>query len=629
VSVRASGFTVGRRLIGLAVALTLCALLALGSAPLARADGVPFHSGDVLAALGNGNIGHFSPSGTLLDTLATTSGSSEGTGMCFDAAGNLYTTNFESNSMSEFDKNGNLVAASFGSGFNQHPESCSFSSANQMFVGQADGLTKVLEFNTSGNLLNSFSPAPQNRGTDWVDLTADQHTLRYTSEGSSIKQFDVATNTQLPDFATGLPAPCFAHRALPDGGDLVACRTEVVELNPSGTQIHTYPVDPSDNLFALNLDPNGTSFWTADFNGTIWHVDIASGTVINTFSAHPTVDTAGLAIVGEPTAGRDQPITAAGASGFSATEGRSSSGTVATFTDPDTSAVATDYSASINWGDGSTSTGTISGGGGSFTVTGSHTYAEEGSHTITATVTDLTSTSNTATATSTATVSDAALSPSGTTIHPVEGSSSAQTVASFTDADPAGSVSDYAATINWGDGTTTNGTITANGSRFKVTGRHAYAEKSSQLIKVTIRDKGGAVTNTNSTAKVADARLHAKRGHPVKKGMMVSGTIVNFTDADPHGTLSDYRASIHWGDGTTSAGTISKAHGKFRLRDSHTYKKGGTFKVVVTIKEPGGSTARVRFKVTLKATPVVKPNDDHGGQADYDDGVPHRPESRY
>src|SRR5579884_1687761 len=35
---------------------------------------------------------------------------------------------------------------------------------------------------------------------------------------------------------------------------------------------------------------------------------------------------------------------------------------------------------SINWGDGTTSSGTVSGGNGAFTVTGSHTYADEGAY---------------------------------------------------------------------------------------------------------------------------------------------------------------------------------------------------------------------------------------------------------
>jgi hypothetical protein len=79
-------------------------------------------------------------------------------------------------------------------------------------------------------------------------------------------------------------------------------------------------------------------------------------------------------------------ITATGTS-FSAVAEISFSGTVATFTDSDTTLTAADYTALINWGDLSSSAGTVVGGGGSFTVTGSHTYASGGSFTTTITIT--------------------------------------------------------------------------------------------------------------------------------------------------------------------------------------------------------------------------------------------------
>ena len=60
--------------------------------------------------------------------------------------------------------------------------------------------------------------------------------------------------------------------------------------------------------------------------------------------------------------------------------------TVATFTDANPSATAGDFTATINWGDGTTSSGTDHGGPntGIFSVSGAaHTYAEAGNYTIT------------------------------------------------------------------------------------------------------------------------------------------------------------------------------------------------------------------------------------------------------
>jgi hypothetical protein len=98
----------------------------------------------------------------------------------------------------------------------------------------------------------------------------------------------------------------------------------------------------------------------------------------------------------------------------SATAGAQFNGTVATFTEalPDT--VASDYAATINWGDGtSTTAGTVSASGGGFAVSGSHTYASGGTYATSVKITDVQGAS--ATATSTATVA-AAHSPAPPTL---------------------------------------------------------------------------------------------------------------------------------------------------------------------------------------------------------------------
>jgi hypothetical protein len=78
--------------------------------------------------------------------------------MAFDLAGNLYTTNWDKNSMSKFDKTGVLIG-SFGSGFNSRPESVVIDAAGNLYVGQAVTPHELLKFNASGVLLGSFSPA--------------------------------------------------------------------------------------------------------------------------------------------------------------------------------------------------------------------------------------------------------------------------------------------------------------------------------------------------------------------------------------------------------------------------------------------------------------------------------------
>ncbi|HEV3025527.1 MAG TPA: hypothetical protein VGX76_23810, partial [Pirellulales bacterium] len=66
------------------------------------------------------------------------------------------------------------------------------------------------------------------------------------------------------------------------------------------------------------------------------------------------------------------------------TESAAFAGTVATFTAND----AGPFSASIDWGDGTTTTGTIAETAGTFSVNGSHTYAEDGTSSVTVVISD-------------------------------------------------------------------------------------------------------------------------------------------------------------------------------------------------------------------------------------------------
>jgi len=185
-----------------------------------------------------------------------------------------------------------------------------------------------------------------------------------------------------------------------------------------------------------------------------------------------------------------------------ATEGAGFTAAVASFTDPTSTSVASEYTATIDWGDATPVTaGVISGAtGGPFTVSGSHTYAEEGTYTVTVTITDSDTPANTATVTSTAKVADAALTASPACAATSLRAYSAPT-ATFTDAaSPFGTLSDFSASIDWGDATVTAGTVSGpNGGPYTVSGSHTYATTGTFTITTTIKDVGGAKAVTSCT----------------------------------------------------------------------------------------------------------------------------------
>jgi hypothetical protein len=284
------------------VVIVLVCLVSLYGGPAALA--APFTSGDVFAAVGDGNVRHYSASGTLIETLSL--GVTERTtGMAFDAAGNLYATGFDANVVKVFNNQG-VLQGSFGSGYS-FPESIVFDKAGDVYVSSV-GATGIRKFDSSGHLLATILAGTR---VDWMDLAADQTTMLYGQEGSAIHRVNVATNTPLSDF--GAANEAFALRILPDGSVLLANGGNILHYNAAGTVIKTYTIPGSNTLFALNLDPNGTSFWTGDIgNGVITKLDIATGNILETINTgvpdlQPTRALAGVAIFGEPTAGGPGP----------------------------------------------------------------------------------------------------------------------------------------------------------------------------------------------------------------------------------------------------------------------------------------------------------------------------------
>lgn len=177
---------------------------------------------------------------------------------------------------------------------------------------------------------------------------------------------------------------------------------------------------------------------------------------------------------------------------------------------------------SWDFGDGGTASGTSP----------SHVYAEEGTYTGKLTATNAAGLSSTASFV--VNVADAALSATGRSLvtpNPVSG-----VVASFFDSDGTNTTTDgnqdstdYSASIDWGDGTITAGTISPNGTGFDVSGTHAYATQGFHTITSNIQDVGGA--RATATTSVLIFAFTGQSGFVAGDQNATPGTTLNFWGA--------------------------------------------------------------------------------------------------
>ena len=280
---------------------------------------------------------------------------------------------------------------------------------------------------------------------------------------------------------------------------------------------------------------------------------------------------------------------------------------VATFVD-NSNDPATDYTATINWGDGTTTAGSVSGGSGSYTVTSAsdHTYADEGLFTEVVTIIRTTD-STTIAPSGTVTVAESdSLTASGSTIAGSLALSNV-TVATFSDSNTANVAGDFVATIDWGDGTSSAGTVSGSGGAFTVTGSHTYAHSGQDTLLVNIADDpaNGQSTASDSAESTANVGITSGIGASInatEAAAIPAGTqVATFADANSSDTASAFTATINWGDGATTTGTVSGSNGSFTVNGGpHTYADEGHNSVTTTVtRTADGETATVVGQATV------------------------------
>ena len=285
----------------------------------------------------------------------------------------------------------------------------------------------------------------------------------------------------------------------------------------------------------------------------------------------------------------------------SALEGTSASVPVANFSVDDTTLLAAAFTATVDWGDGTTPTaGSVSGSAGTFAVTAPHSYASAGVYTVSTTVSGP---QGTLTTTSTAVVDDAALAATGSNLSAVEGVTLANaTLASFVDPATPDSLGSDTATIDWGDGSTGTGIVSGSGTTVSVSGSHAYAQAGNYQATITLQSGGGDDESATALVTVADAALTAQgTTATATEGQMASLTLASFSDPNANALNGDFQVSINWGDGTPvdSADAVNGSPSAFSVVASHPYAESGNFVALVTITDSGGATATASTIVTV------------------------------
>ena len=156
--------------------------------------------------------------------------------------------------------------------------------------------------------------------------------------------------------------------------------------------------------------------------------------------------------------------------------------------------------------------------------------------------------------------------------------------------------------MNWGDSsTTTTGTVTGSAGIFTVTGTHTYTTDSldqpngADTVTVTLTGPNETTLNSSGNQTLTATKAVAVERPPLTGfGDDVLATpsvtftnveVATFTDLDTSDGGSEFTATINWGDGTSSDGTVTGTNGLFHVLGSHSYTTSGAFAIEVDVSQ--------------------------------------------
>src|SRR5262249_36817269 len=224
-------------------------------------------------------------------------------------------------------------------------------------------------------------------------------------------------------------------------------------------------------------------------------------------------------------------------------------------------------------------------------VAAAHTYSHHGNFNVEVSISD--DGGPAATATSTILVHDATIYAGRSFVRGTAGRMLNDVVATIRDMNAGGDIADFSADIDWGDSSTSAGTIVAGPGGFQVMGSHTYAAVGDYAVKVTVHSSGGSTAMAQSSARITSPTI-TPRGLTATTTMDSDATmfVAAFRDTDRGATADIFSAMIDWADGGTSAGSVvSDGSGGFRVGGSHHYARTGLFSVRVTVQDAAGTSA--------------------------------------
>jgi hypothetical protein len=177
--------------------------------------------------------------------------------------------------------------------------------------------------------------------------------------------------------------------------------------------------------------------------------------------------------------------------------------------------------------------------------------------------------------------------------------------ASFVDPRGGATPEQFAASVSWGDATTSRARVSAlGGGKYAIAATHVYSRFGRYPVSIRLHDTRLRAATARARATVRDAPITA-RGRTLRTARLAfDGAVASVKDGNPDGSPDDLRAIVRWGDGTYSKAPVVSSPGfpsdRYRVVARHRFPRRGVYRVVVRVRSLGGSTATAKSLIRVR-----------------------------
>ncbi len=162
---------------------------------------------------------------------------------------------------------------------------------------------------------------------------------------------------------------------------------------------------------------------------------------------------------------------------------------------------------------------------------------------------------------------------------------------------------DFAVRTGFGDGTVADTPFREEDPLWFVGGMHTYRRAGTyQLVGTATDRRTGEQLVLRRTIEIPNAPLTA-RAHPrpaFTTGQRRRVEIGRFRDGNPLAEAGDHTATVAWGDGSRSRGTVVRRGRDFSVLATHRYRRARSRVVTVVVRDDREGKLRMRVRVAVR-----------------------------